>query len=82
MEPLLELLDHGRRQDRENMSPLVTLYTRPGCGLCEEMKTALKARGYQVEEVNIDLDPELKRKYGSDIPVAVRDGQEIARHRL
>ncbi len=60
----------------------VTLYTRPGCGLCNEMKAGLEQRGYRVEEVNIDLDPELKRKYGRDIPVAVADGREIARHRL
>jgi len=64
------------------MPPQVTLYTRPGCGLCERMKAGLEQRGYQVEEVNIDLDPELKRKYGNDIPVAVADGREIARHRL
>ena len=64
------------------MRPLVTLYTRPGCSLCDKMKTELEARGHAVEEVNIDLDPELKRKYGRDIPVAVADGEEIARHRL
>jgi len=63
------------------MSP-VTLYTRPGCGLCDEMKAALEERGYEVREVNIDLDPELERKYGWDIPVAVRDGKVLAKHRL
>ena len=64
------------------MRPLVTLYTRPGCGLCDAMKTALERRGYDVAEVNIDLYLALKRKYGNDIPVAVLDGEEIARHRL
>ena len=64
------------------MRLLVTLYTRPGCGLCDEMKEGLQSRGYEVREVNIDRDPNLKRKYGNDIPVAVLDGKEIARHRL
>ena len=51
--------------------PPVTLYTRPGCGLCEEMKRKLESEGRQVEEVNIDLDPELKRLYGRKIPVVI-----------
>lgn len=61
----------------------ITLYTRPGCSLCDKMKAGLRARGYQVREVNIDSDPELTRRYGLDIPVAVRaDGTLVAKHRL
>ena len=62
--------------------PPVTLYTRPGCGLCDEMKAELVKRGYEVYETNVDLDPELKRKYGWDVPVAVQDGMVLAKHRL
>jgi hypothetical protein len=47
------------------------------------MKSGLERLGYHVTEVNIDLDPELTRRYGHDIPVAVRDdGTIVARHRL
>ena len=60
----------------------VTLYTRPGCGLCDEMKQGLEQRGYEVVEVNIDSDRELKRKYGWEIPVAVLNGEIIAKGRL
>lgn len=61
----------------------VTLYTRPRCSLCEKMKAELKRRGYQLREVNIDSDEELKRAYGTDIPVAVLpDGSVLAKHRL
>jgi hypothetical protein len=61
----------------------ITLYTRPGCSLCDKMKAGLHDRGYQVREVNIDDDPELTRRYGVDIPVAVRaDGTLLAKHRL
>ena len=67
------------------MAPLeeLTLYTRPGCSLCDTMKAELQRRGYQVREVNIDDDPALTRRYGLDIPVAVRpDGTLVAKHRL
>jgi hypothetical protein len=46
------------------------------------MKAALEARGFTVDEINVDLDPELRRKYGLDVPVAVRDGRILAKHRL
>jgi hypothetical protein len=46
------------------------------------MKAALAARGYTVEEINVDLDPELRREYGLDVPVAVQDGRILAKHRL
>jgi glutaredoxin len=65
------------------MDTEITLYTRPGCSLCDTMKGGLEARGYRVREVNIDADPELARLYGRDIPVAVTgDGAVVARHRL
>jgi hypothetical protein len=61
----------------------IILYTRPGCSLCDTMKAGLKDRGYRVREVNIDTDPELTRRYGLDIPVAVTaDGTVVAKHRL
>jgi glutaredoxin len=63
--------------------PTVTLYTRPDCGLCDQMKKELTSRGYQLQEVNVDDDPELKRQYGLDVPVAIlSDGSILAKHRL
>lgn len=47
------------------------------------MRTGLERRGYRVVEVNIDGDHDLERRYGLDIPVAVRaDGGVLAKHRL
>lgn len=64
----------------------VKLYTRPGCHLCEEAKQAMLAARcageYTLEEINIDLDPDLVRRYGWDIPVVVIDGVETFKHRL
>ena len=45
----------------------VTLYTRPGCHLCEEAKTViaplLREFGATLREVNIDDDPVLQERY-------------------
>ena len=64
----------------------VTLYTRPGCHLCDEAKGAmLDARCedlYTLREINIDSDPDLARRYGWDIPVVLVNGIETFKHRL
>jgi Na+:H+ antiporter, NhaC family len=61
----------------------LTLYTRPGCGLCDRMKAALEARGYEIHEVNIDEHEELTRRYLLEIPVALRaDGTVFAKLQL
>ena len=64
----------------------VTLYSKPGCHLCEvmkeEMATADCAELYELEEINIESDPELSARYCHDIPVLMIDGTEAFRHRL
>jgi glutaredoxin len=64
----------------------VVLYSKPGCGLCEEMKQEMQAAGvagaYVLEEVNIAEDPDLFRRYRYDIPVLLINGVEAFRHRL
>ena len=55
------------------MRPLVTLYTRAGCCLCDEAKRVLnEARRrveFEYEELDIDRDPELHRLYTDEVPV-------------
>ena len=64
----------------------VVLYTKPGCGLCEEMKEAMQRAGvddlYTLQEVDIEKDAELYARYRYDIPVLLIDGVEAFRHRL
>jgi len=64
----------------------VTLYTRPGCHLCEEAKTAiaplLREFGAVLHEVNIDEDAALKDRYGLDIPVIFIGQRKAAKHRV
>ena len=55
------------------MKPRVTLYTRVGCCLCDDAKKVLlEARckaNFDLEELDIDLDPELRRRYNDEVPV-------------
>jgi glutaredoxin len=64
----------------------VTLYTRPGCCLCEEAKDAiaplLREAGATLREVNIETDAVLEARYGTDIPVIFIGGRKVAKHRV
>jgi glutaredoxin len=64
----------------------VTLYTRPGCHLCDEAKAAitplLREFRAPLRQVNIDLDAELAEKYGWDIPVVFIGRHKAAKHRV
>ena len=62
--------------------PHVIVYSRPGCHLCDEAKAAISDAGVHFEEINIESDPELLRKYKYDIPVVLIDGAEAFRHRV
>ena len=64
----------------------VTLYTHPGCHLCDEAKSAiaplLSEFGAELREVNIDTDAVLKERYGWDIPVIFIGPKKVAKHRV
>jgi glutaredoxin len=60
--------------------PLVTLYGKPDCHLCDEARAVVLAvreeREFELREVDISLDPALGRDYGERIPVVAVDGDE------
>jgi thiol-disulfide isomerase/thioredoxin len=64
----------------------LTLYTRPGCHLCEEMKIVIERVAAStpliLEEVDISANPELESRYGLEIPVLLVDGQKAAKYRV
>jgi glutaredoxin len=64
----------------------VTLYTRPGCHLCEEAKAAiaplLREFGAALREINIENDPALEERYGWEIPVVFIGQRKAAKHRV
>ena len=64
----------------------LTIYSRPGCHLCDEMKTVV-ARVAQtiplsLDEIDISTDPELEALYGLEIPVLMLDGKKAAKYRI
>jgi glutaredoxin len=64
----------------------VTLYTRPGCHLCDEAKTQiaplLRRAGARLREVNIDADEVLRERYNVDVPVLFLGSRKVAKHRV
>jgi glutaredoxin len=64
----------------------VTLYSRPGCHLCEAAKAAidplLAEFGATLHEINIDGDAVLTERYGWDIPVLFLGTRKVAKHRV
>jgi len=65
---------------------IVTIYSRPGCHLCEEARAAMIASGcedeFSFEEINIDEDPVLRERYGNDIPIISINGVKVFKHRV
>ena len=61
------------------------LYSRPGCHLCERLLEELAPEVLgraQIEVVNIDSDPELKKRFGLRIPVLAADERELSGYPL
>ena len=66
----------------------LTIYSRPGCHLCDEMKAIVMrvvgpmAGRVAVNEVDISGNPDLEAQYGLEIPVLTVDGKKAAKYRV
>ena len=64
----------------------LTLYSRPGCHLCEEMKATLdrvaRSIPLTLSVVDISADAALEERYGLEIPVLLVDGKKAAKYRI
>jgi hypothetical protein len=62
------------------------LYSRPACGLCEEMLAELKelpgAGALPVDVVDVDSDPQARQRYGHKIPVLLYAGELVCHGHL
>ena len=62
------------------------LYSRPGCGLCEEMLSDLAAlpaaQGIRVDVFDVDRHSAAKKRYGHKIPVLLLAGELVCHGRL
>ena len=64
----------------------LTLFSKPGCHLCDDMKAIVaplaRAGGHRLEVVDITTDAALLAQYGEEIPVLFVDGRKVAKHRI
>ena len=61
--------------------PVVTLFGKPGCHLCDEARDAVRRvceqRAVELREIDVTVDPALYREYGERIPVLALNGVEL-----
>ena len=59
---------------------IVVMYSRPGCGLCDEAREVILAERartpFEFQEIDISGDDGLELEYGIRIPVVTVDGEE------
>ncbi|MFL5782908.1 MAG: glutaredoxin family protein [Thermoleophilaceae bacterium] len=64
----------------------VVLYGKPGCCLCDDAREVVAAvrrdLPFDLEEVDVSIDPALMRDYGERIPVLELDGEALFEFRV
>ena len=62
------------------------LYTRRDCCLCEEMKKVIQELQTEipteVEEIDVDSEPELAKVFGHEVPVLFINGRKAFKYRV
>ena len=56
----------------------ITIYSRQGCHLCDDAENVLESLreelNFEIEVIDIDIDPELIKLYSDQVPVIHIDG--------
>jgi hypothetical protein len=64
----------------------LTLLVRAYCHLCDDMRDALAPLagmfGWVVEEIDIDADAVLEKRWNDSVPVLLAGDRELCRHRI
>jgi hypothetical protein len=64
----------------------LTIYSRPGCHLCEEMRAVVLPiageLGAQLDEIDISGSADLEARYGQEIPVLLVNGRKAFKYRV
>jgi glutaredoxin len=64
----------------------VTIYSRPGCHLCDNMKALVHKVAREIplsiEEIDISTDAALDAEFGLEIPVLFVEGKKAAKYRV
>jgi len=71
------------------MTPQVTVYTRQGCHLCEDLVQQLQALqradtglSFEYFTVDVDADPRIRQQYAALVPVVVLGDRQICHYFL
>ena len=73
---------------REDLVIALTIYTRPGCHLCQEMKVIVERvvrethAAAEIQEIDIANNRDLEERYGLEIPVLLVNGKKAAKYRV
>jgi glutaredoxin len=65
-----------------------TIYSRPGCHLCDEMKAVVErvagstTPAATIDVIDISSDSDLESRYGLEIPVLMLNGKKAAKYRV
>jgi glutaredoxin len=64
----------------------LTIYSRPGCHLCDDMKAVVtrvaRTIPLTLQEIDISTDAALEAEYGLEIPVLLVEGKKAAKYRI
>jgi glutaredoxin len=68
----------------------LTIYSKPGCHLCDEMKSLVyrvaaeysNTQDISIDEIDISTDRDLLERHGLEIPVLLIDGKKVAKYRV
>ncbi|HXY15098.1 MAG TPA: glutaredoxin family protein [Terriglobales bacterium] len=65
---------------------LVTVYSRKGCHLCEIVKETVeklhRRGGFAWQDIDVDSDEELRRRFTDEVPVVFIDGRKAFKYRM
>jgi glutaredoxin len=67
-------------------APVVVVYARTGCHLCEHALEALRRlrneAAFELQVRDVDAEPALAERYGATVPVVAVDGLEVSAGRF
>jgi glutaredoxin len=64
----------------------IEIYSRPGCHLCDEAKEVIERSQARyvldIRVINVEEDPELEARYGTEIPVVFISGRKAFKYHV
>lgn len=72
--------------DTMSQLPQVVVYSRKGCHLCEVVKESIsklhRRGGFTWQEIDVDSDDALRRRFNDQVPVVFIDGRKAFKYHM